>query len=42
VFGHIHEDYGAVERDGVTYVNACSCDLGYRPVQAPIVVDLTR
>lgn len=40
VFGHIHEDYGMVERDGVTYINASSCDLGYRPRQAPIVVDL--
>jgi hypothetical protein len=40
VFGHIHEAYGKVARDGVTFVNASSCDLGYAPVQAPIVVDL--
>jgi predicted phosphohydrolase len=40
VFGHIHESYGQVERDGVIYVNASNCDLRYRPVQAPIVVDL--
>lgn len=40
VFGHIHEGYGRVERDGTTYVNASNCDLRYRPVQPPIVVDL--
>lgn len=40
VFGHIHEGYGLVERDGITYVNASSCDVKYRPVNPPIVVDL--
>lgn len=40
VFGHIHEGYGRVERDGTTYVNASNCDLGYRPVHEPIVVEL--
>jgi Icc-related predicted phosphoesterase len=40
VFGHIHEAAGRVERDGTTFVNACSCDLGYRASQPAIVVDL--
>ena len=40
VFGHIHESYGRSEREGTTYVNASNCDLGYRPVQPPIVVEL--
>jgi predicted phosphohydrolase len=40
VFGHIHESYGRLERGGTIYVNASNCDLRYRPVQAPIVVDL--
>jgi predicted phosphodiesterase len=40
VFGHIHEGYGQLERDGTRYVNACNCDLAYRPVQRPFVVDL--
>jgi hypothetical protein len=40
VFGHIHESYGRLERDGTTFVNASNCDLKYRPVQAPIVVEL--
>lgn len=40
VFGHIHEAYGRLERDGTVFVNASSCDLSYAPTQAPIVVDL--
>ena len=40
VFGHIHEAYGSTELRGRRFVNACSCDVGYRPVNAPIVVDL--
>ncbi len=40
VFGHIHEAYGMVERDGIVYVNASSCNLKYRPVNPPVVVDL--
>jgi predicted phosphodiesterase len=40
VFGHIHEGYGREERNGTTFVNASSCDAAYRPVNAPVVVDL--
>jgi len=40
VFGHIHEAYGEVEVDGRRFVNASNCSERYRPVQAPIVVDL--
>jgi Icc-related predicted phosphoesterase len=44
VFGHIHEDYGIVE-DGEangrrTFVNACICDVRYRPVNRPLAMDL--
>jgi Icc-related predicted phosphoesterase len=39
VFGHIHEGAGRVERDGVVFVNASTCDVRYRPVQAPVVVE---
>jgi Icc-related predicted phosphoesterase len=40
LFGHIHEGYG-VTRDGdTTFVNASICDLGYRPVQAPVVIEV--
>lgn len=40
LFGHIHESYGRLERDGTTYVNASNCDLRYQPVQPPIVFEL--
>jgi predicted phosphodiesterase len=40
VFGHIHEGYGTVRRGATLFVNASSCDLRYRPVQPPIVVEL--
>jgi predicted phosphohydrolase len=40
VFGHIHEGYGRVDRDGTIFVNASNCDVGYRAVNPPIVVDL--
>jgi len=40
VFGHIHEGYGRKERDGVVYVNASICDVGYRTTNPPVVIDL--
>ena len=40
VFGHIHECYGQLVRDGTHYVNASSCNLQYLPIHPPIVVDL--
>jgi predicted phosphohydrolase len=40
VFGHIHEGYGVLRRDGTIYVNAAVCDERYRPTQPPVVIDL--
>ena len=40
VFGHIHEAYGVERVNGTTFVNASICDLRYRPVNPPVVVDL--
>lgn len=40
VFGHIHEGHGREDRDGIAFVNASTCDVRYRPVNPPIVVDL--
>lgn len=40
VFGHIHEAYGELERDGTRFVNASTCTLRYEPTQPPIVVDM--
>lgn len=39
VFGHIHEAYGHVQRDGIHYVNASVLDLQYQHTQAPIMLD---
>lgn len=40
VFGHIHEGYGMVERDGVIYINASTCNLDYKPVNKPVIIDI--
>jgi Icc-related predicted phosphoesterase len=40
VFGHIHEGYGVLERNGTTYVNASLCNQYYRMVNSPIVIDV--
>lgn len=40
VFGHVHEGYGVLDRNGTTYVNASLNNEYYRLVNAPIVVDL--
>src|SRR5690606_27797878 len=40
VFGHIHEAYGRVEGPRTTFVNASVCDVRYRAVNDPVVVDL--
>jgi Icc-related predicted phosphoesterase len=39
VCGHIHEAYGEAVVAGVHHVNASTCDLSYRAVQSPIVVE---
>ena len=39
-FGHIHEAYGQTHEDGTTFINASTCNLGYRPVNPPVVLDL--
>lgn len=40
VFGHIHESYGQLQRDGTLYVNASTCNLQYEPQHLPVVIDL--
>lgn len=40
IFGHIHEAYGVETHSGITFINASICNLAYRPVNPPIVVDL--
>jgi Icc-related predicted phosphoesterase len=40
LFGHIHEGYGLTSNGTTTFVNASICTLDYRPLNAPIVLDL--
>lgn len=40
VFGHIHGGYGEAEINGIRFINASICDEAYRPVNAPIVIDI--
>lgn len=40
VFGHIHESYGIQEKDGITYINASSCNVRYQPLNRPILIEL--
>ena len=42
VFGHIHEAYGSLRRDGTLFVNACSCSVRYEPTQPPVVIELGK
>jgi len=40
VFGHIHEAYGIVEKNGVAYINACTCTARYAPTNKPVLIEL--
>jgi len=40
ISGHIHEGYGTKVVDGITFVNASSCDRRYRPVNRPIILEI--
>lgn len=40
IFGHIHEGYGILKVAGVTYANASICNVRYRPLNAPLVIEV--
>lgn len=40
LFGHIHEAYGQRKVGETLYVNASTCSLHYKPIQAPVVIDM--
>ena len=40
VFGHIHEGYGTKRLADTTFINACTCDRNYKPVNPPIVFEI--
>lgn len=42
IFGHIHNDYGIKQIDGITYINASICNEAYQPLNEPIVVDYEK
>jgi Icc-related predicted phosphoesterase len=39
VFGHIHEGYGMTNANGIDFINASSCTVGYRPINEPIIIE---
>jgi Icc-related predicted phosphoesterase len=39
VFGHIHEGYGITSANGIDFINASSCTVGYRPINEPIIIE---
>ena len=41
VFGHIHEGYGKLEKDGTIFVNASCLDDNYKTTNPPIILTLT-
>lgn len=40
--GHIHEDYGQEEHNGIQFVNGSNCNLHYRITNKPIIVEIER
>lgn len=40
-FGHLHENSGILEQDGITFVNAAICNDAYKPVFNAKVLELT-
>lgn len=39
-FGHIHEGYGTIKKEGITFVNSSICTVNYEPINKPIIVEL--
>lgn len=39
-FGHIHEGYGMVDKEGTCFVNACNLNERYRMRNLAVVVDV--
>ena len=39
IFGHIHNGYGAGEKFGVKFFNACNCSEDYIPANPPLVFE---
>lgn len=39
-FGHIHQGYGTHQEDGITFINASTCNIKYNPVNKPFVIQM--
>ena len=40
VCGHIHEGYGERLKNGIIHINASSCNVRYKPINAPVEIEL--
>ena len=40
IHGHIHDEYGVSSRGETAIYNVATCDDNYKPVHAPVVIDL--
>jgi Icc-related predicted phosphoesterase len=40
VFGHIHESYGRIKKDGTQYINCCILNESYEMVNKPVVFEI--
>jgi Icc-related predicted phosphoesterase len=40
IFGHIHETYGRLEKDGCTYINASVLDERYKLKNPPFIIEI--
>jgi Icc-related predicted phosphoesterase len=40
VFGHIHEGYGIINQNDISFINACSLNERYRLVNEPVVIEI--
>ncbi len=40
IFGHCHEGYGTLVKDGTTYINASTCNRQYLPNNKPVVIEV--
>jgi len=41
VFGHIHEEYGVIKREGIEFLNVSTMNQSYRIANAPVVYELS-
>ena len=40
IFGHIHEEYGTYERDGIEFLNVSTMNKSYRIANKPVIFEL--